>query len=256
MTTPKAHGLLFTAPMIRAFLRAENLKTQTRRIPTAANSLVDGDGMSAKRWAAMNFDFTRAFVDKGSSPAGNPGPYIQVPARNIELNGSEETWHRVYPRVQPGDLIWARENFQPLLADDTEEINAANYKTGKGYTVSYPATDGIVEYYDCTTDNAFCDRVTPSIHMPMWASRIKRNVTSVRAERLHAISEQDAQAEGAMFHDGREVGHSGWRYDFQSPVSDTCSQAYFYLWQQINGQASLAANPITWVYDLQPVSVA
>lgn len=39
MTTPKAHGLLFTAPMIRAFLRTENPKTQTRRI--AKSSRID-----------------------------------------------------------------------------------------------------------------------------------------------------------------------------------------------------------------------
>jgi hypothetical protein len=47
--TPKTHGLLFMPPMIRAFLRSVNPKVQTRRIPTAANSLVDGIGISAKR---------------------------------------------------------------------------------------------------------------------------------------------------------------------------------------------------------------
>lgn len=38
-------------------------------------------------------DWSRAYEDKGPSPAGNPGPYWHVP----EVLNDDEIWHRLYP---------------------------------------------------------------------------------------------------------------------------------------------------------------
>ena len=225
----KEHGLLFIAAMARAAVAG--IKTQTRRLPTASNSLVDGVGISAKRWADMQFDWSRAVVDKGPSPAGNPGPYLHVPA------GNGETWHRIYPRYQVGDRIWGRETwavkrhepclehereYQKLcfpviryLADGQEIRHQGNRQTGDGIY------GGLVE------------KARPSIHMPRWAARIVRDITAVRVERLQDISEADALEEGVTYNDLPNNGLDPRR----------ARTWYRGLWESINGTGSWNANP-------------
>lgn len=74
----KEHPILFNGEMVRAY--QDGRKSQTRRIVTARNSLVDGHVPSGAEWAAL--DFASAWVDPGPSPAGNPGPYLKVSSRN------------------------------------------------------------------------------------------------------------------------------------------------------------------------------
>lgn len=48
------------------------------------------------------------------------------------------------------------------------------------------------------------------VTMPAWAVRLRPVVVAVRAQRLQEISEEDALAEGMLYHDGDGIGHSGW----------------------------------------------
>jgi hypothetical protein len=100
------------------------------------------------------------------------------------------------PYGAPGDRLWVRESFQPLLANGVKWPDA-NYFTGEGYAVNYVATGGVKEFHDFSNDEAFSDKITPSIFMPRWASRITLEVVNIRAQRLQDISEEDAQMEGA-----------------------------------------------------------
>lgn len=158
-----AHPVLFNEAMIRAV--RSGAKTQTRRPIVALNSLVDGEP-NVSMFRAL--DLTRAWVDRGPSPAGNAGPYLHVP------HTDGDTWHRVYPRWQPGDTLWTRE------------------------TTAFVGTCGVY-----TADNAmmfgawdYTRRTRPSIHMPKWASRDTLDVLAARPERVDAISHADAVAEG------------------------------------------------------------
>lgn len=74
----------------------------------------------------------------------------------------------------------------------------------------------------------------PSIHMPRWASRITLEITGVRVERLQAISEADAAAEGC---------------DGKGPLS----YHYAQLWESINGPGSWEANPWVWVVEFRRI---
>lgn len=262
----KTHGLLFSAPMIRSFLRPVNPKTQTRRKITAANSLVDGNGMSAKRWAEMNFDFSRAVVDQGTSPAGNPGPYLKVPARNVPLNGNEETWHRIYPRIDLGDVIYAKETWR-ITTETMEEARAITEDIMSGTAVAYRATmaaDMVRHGCDQLSAREAVEFETwrSAMFMPQWAANIRRKVIAIRPEPLLAISAEDAKAEGltGRSKDGALVKYGipdsdglpgtdddGWPWrDWRA---DPCA-AYFTLWNQLNGKNAHLQNPRVWVYTL------
>jgi hypothetical protein len=77
--------------------------------------------------------------------------------------------------------------------------------------------------------------------MPKAAARIWLEVTDIRVERLHDITEDDAIAEGIVETLGRYVvdswgpGYSPWMQSVKS------------LWQKINGPESWEVNPWVWV---------
>lgn len=121
----------------------------------------------------------------------------------------------------PGDLLWVR-----------EALERAN-----GECVGYPA-DGT---WLPNTPWRWSRNKLPSIHMPRWASRITLKVTGVKVERLHAISEDDAKAEGV------ERDSDGW-CDYMMPSTQCCRDAkasFKTLWLSIHGPESWSQNP--WV---------
>ena len=73
-----------------------------------------------------------------------------------------------------------------------------------------------------------------------WASRITLEVVSVRVERLHEITEDDAAREGVTMADVaagnlRVLGEMGpLRYQFAE------------LWERIHGSGSWTTNPWVW----------
>lgn len=242
----KEHGKLFNTAMVQAFL--EGRKNQTRRVVDAHNSLVDGSGISKKRWEAASFDLANASIDNGPSPAGNPGPYLKATC-------AEGTTHRVYSRVQPGDRIYVKEAHafvpEPAYRRSTGIIQTIN-----------PDDDYEVCVYRENFDRARSFPWRPSIFMPRWASRLVLDVVSVRLERLQDMQgqhplESDAIGEGInRIHHGRgEYYYSAFNNDptpgdWADPVD-----AFKELWESINGLDSWQANPPVWIYDLQPAGI-
>ncbi len=101
-----------------------------------------------------------------------------------------------------------------------------------------------------------CVKWKPSIHMPRQACRTVLEITALRVERLHEITEEDAIAEGvnriAHGRDGDyysafrdEPHHDNWI----DPVD-----AYKELWESINGKGSWAANPPVRVVSFRRVN--
>jgi len=205
----KARPLIFSASMVRAILAGT--KTQTRRLVKKQNSCVDGQPCNF--WSEL--DFNDAFVDPGPSPAGNPGPYLKV------ARPTEESRHRVYPRVQPGDLIWCKETWGPCAGGLVFRADDA------GSVVSCP--DG--------------GKWRSSMFMPRWASRITLEITEARVERLQDISEEDALAEGVD------------PYECPSgPATPDARSAYAELWDRLNkDRCPWSASPWVWIISFKRV---
>jgi hypothetical protein len=146
-----------------------------------------------------------------------------------------------------------RETFQPLGAEGVEHESQTDWNTGKGYAVSYPATDGVQEFMD--GDDNLRTTCKPSIHMPRWASRILLEIVSVRVERLQDISEADARAEGITPHEVRQFAIFGASEEERAAIyRDAAVGPYRGLWQQINGPGSWDANPWVWVVEFKRVT--
>lgn len=198
----KEHGIIFKAELVRAIF--QGTKTQTRRVPSCANTLVDGARISAKRWKEHEWNWDEACVDPGPSIAGYDGPFLKVQSPPFE------TGHRLYPKWDVGDLLWMRETFQ---IDDCSPNRGVPL-----YRADYKADELESEW-------------RPSIHMPRWASRLTLKVKRVWPERVQEIGIDDARAEG-MPEKGRgsvpvvwfadlwdEInGKRGWAWELNRPV--------------------------------------
>ncbi len=240
----KDHPLLMSAPLVVKTMAG--LKTMTRRLVTRATSLVDGYGASKKTWEELTFP--RAWVDQGPSPAGNPGPYLKVP-RPTE-DGAEPV-HRVYPKWQVGDRIWIRETFAlDCLSVGGGAVNvlwrATDPTMGEAPEHWVQIPDGEMPWVKklLAKQKHATPVWTPSIYLKRWLSRVTLEVTGVRPELLHEITEEDARAEGVTTdpQQGLMNGKPATLYPM------THRQAFIWLWDAINkDRATWASNPLTWV---------
>lgn len=149
---------------------------------------------------------------------------------------------RACPYGQAGDRLWVRETW------GTHD---------QGFDTAEEST---VVVYRADVDRPEPKRWRPSIHMPRVASRITLEVTGVRVERLHQLSEADALAEGIHRIDigsGYEPRYSAAPRSWADAVEGdpdvqlTASAAFRELWESINGLRSWLANPWVWVVEFK-----
>jgi len=158
------------------------------------------------------------------------------------------------PYGQAGDELWVRESWaiSHILTGGAQ--NGFIYKAN-----NYP------ESFIANT------KWKPSIHMPKESCRLFLSIKSVRIERLHDISEEDARAEGILsfrddiFIDDRKRKSGGqMRYkDYMAdasgfgdpnldyPTVGNAITSFSTLWTSINGQASWDENPWVWVVEFK-----
>lgn len=211
----------FNGPMVRATIAG--IKTQTRR-------LVKPSG-----WSPSGQGYTGASrVGVAPEPIGLQAYFEHEPSG---------TWHGVRcPYGKPGDRLWVRETFRRVDGQTRPWIET-------DYRATYQLGDRLGDHLGVKP------RWTPSIHMPRHASRITLEITGVRVERLQAISEADAIAEGLM-----PLGSGAdrtWTVDGDAASEHEAARDTFaWLWEQINGPGSWDANPWVWAITYQRMETA
>lgn len=150
-----------------------------------------------------------------------------VPERSWKHHTYEEAWE-VCPYGKPGDRLWVRESF---FCDDYRYPDAPHKELLRA--TEYRAS------HDCADWEAGCpcsDNAWQSpLFMPRWASRLTLEITEVRVERLQAITEEDAMADG------------GWLYA-DCPVHKNPVRSFAELWDKLNAKRGFAweSNPFCW----------
>lgn len=214
--------ILSNGAMVRAIL--DGRKTQTRR---AVKNIPWRPGVNPQ------FSQARAFSNGGE----------------FRIAGSEEMTTGFHsPFGKPGDRLWVRET--TVNVEEHGYLGPVYLESDEGRdTLSgglAPAPDDIteVEPHEIT--------LRPSIHMPRSMCRLLLEITDVRVERLQAISEVDAQREGADEHLlpyiklTRSHPHAG------HPMAYSTSREIFSdLWTSTGGD--WAANPWVWVISFKRV---
>ncbi|MHC4501837.1 MAG: hypothetical protein ACYTFI_00915 [Planctomycetota bacterium] len=168
----------------------------------------------------------------------------------LRSRGGNSCWNdRTHPAHcpygVPGDGLWVRETFQPILEDGLDSWEGTDWKTGQGYRIRYPATDPVEEYVDLRTDS-LTSACKPSIHMPRWASREDLVVKEVRVERAQEITLEDCHAEGFPERFVPEYGQPGGAF---MGMVDAAKWDFGLAWEDINGKRGFGweANPWVWV---------
>jgi hypothetical protein len=229
--TPKERPILFSEPMVRAILTCK--KSQTRRLVggvTSYEGVVTGTVAQERGYLGMH-----CFI------SGDESVYLRCRYGN------------------PGDRLWVRERHCFL---DVAKSALSQFPLGpqNGNERGPDVWNLDIEYSDGTENGVSVEgekpkqtrqrgetRWRPGIHMPRWASRITLEVTGVRVERLQAISEADAVAEGVDAVTMADVPRQAtWsRCDDYRQLWDSLNKAPGYGWD---------VNPLVWVIEFKKVT--
>lgn len=242
-TATREYPILFSPKMVQAILA--NQKSVTRRV-VKWKPREDG----------LNVSFSG--LEAGHYSTGHPESGWVLRSRGRGACWNDRTFPARCPYGRVGDRLWVRETFA-IECNRGYEYDAPDVQLGP---IRWHEEEDYGRWFECphyrasepdislvTDDHEdFDDRTrwTPSIYMPRWASRITLEVTGVRVERLHQITEDDARAEG--FGPGFVPAPHPEFADIQTTRCVGYRPLFVKMWDVINGKKyPWASNPHVWV---------
>ncbi|WP_236233240.1 hypothetical protein [Pseudomonas tohonis] len=197
--------MIFCGYSVRSILA--DLKWATRRVVKGIDPDRLGETMTRAQWQQVNREMPEAFGATDFCPYG-----------------------------QPGDRLWVREAW----AADAQLDSIPPRDLSQGEPILYQA-DGALRQTGCSMVAKGKQR--PAMFMPRWASRILLEITSVRVERLHAITNDQCIAEGCRGGHGSIPGY----------IYNATPQEHFrHIWESVGGD--YFANPWVWVVEFRRVT--
>jgi len=235
----KEHGILMSAPMVRAYLAG--LKSQTRRIRALGEINANPDA-----WKFAGFELKKdAMVARFE--------------RAIKTTLWEEKLIKP-PYGWIGDSLWFKETYEiicraaePYCECETEEDMERNHyveyraDTGNSYPGEWPE--------DEAKGNDEAPKWKSSMFMPRKHARVVTSILKVRVERLQSITPTDVLAEGIKRgEDGSWLGPLAGVPGFPWGRADL---AYAALWNSLNEKRGMGwdLDPWVWVYEFNPCVV-
>lgn len=215
----KSRPLIFTAESVRAILTGS--KTQTRRLVRHIPAL--------------------GFPEEWADRAGT-----------AELARIVGDVAKFCPHGEPGGRIWVKEAHAQF---------AVGNKTGiSPQCVAYRATcdaDGGFEYVNNGNEvmRLKVTKWSSPLYMPRWASRITLEITEVRVQRLHDITEDDARAEGVE-RDTSPCDHTRLSCEEIGCLGQTYRAGYCEAWCSIHGDDAWQKNPLVWAISFRRITHA
>ncbi|MHC2250960.1 hypothetical protein ACVILK_000652 [Bradyrhizobium embrapense] len=211
--------VIFSAPMVQSLLREVE---------------APGTGKTMTRRLAWGEPFTVYDDEDGEQAA-------KLRKKGCKVSGPDDTSARIawpsspWQRVKAGDRLWVRESVKG--EPNAEGWDGVRYAADNAWIVSTAANaEEADEFVALHRYGGKRGASVPSIHMPRWASRITLIVTATKIERLTAITEADALAEG--------VEHRGERDYWAGLNRGTDAVACFSaLWRSLHGMGSWDKNP-------------
>jgi hypothetical protein len=203
--------ILFSGPMVRAIL--SGAKTQTRRLVSPRFLGLFGE---PDCWEPQHYATWRAWC-----------------------HHTNQIEHFANPFGVSGDRLWVRETWG-VIGDIRAGNDGEHFAAHVEYAADLAKRTIDVHMDHWRTSYETLGKWRPSIHMPRWASRLTLEVMSVRVERLHDLSEEDARAEGVEVTNGHpELGAL-------IGAGPSYREGFAQLWRSINGPGSWEANPWLW----------
>ncbi len=245
MTELRDRGIIFGAPMIRRIRAGQ--KTQTRR-PVVLPKRYKWRDLA--EWESLTLGGPGVVL-----PNGTPAPTsTTITCTRTALGEAGIVIGCPYTDGGDRGRLWVRETFA-----------AVPWASGAERRV--PGTD-IGIRYRATWDKVHSGRWTSPLFLQRVAARITLEITQVRVQRLHDITNEDAIAEGAQrFDDIQDPSpyKHGPRWSMESPASTddclgTARFAFANMWNKIHGDAHDGPepwnlNPWVWALSFKRVEV-